>query len=446
MQVSEQYFKAISRFILFLALAVAIGYITGTILFCIIFLLSALVLWYTFNLIRLSDWLTSKKNLYPPSSNGLWSDVFDGIYRLQRKNRQRRKELGQVLKRFRDGAEALPDAAVVVEDTGQIIWCNRLARNVFGLRWPEDGGLLVTNLLRYPDFIEHFNKNSVSNDFVDEPILIPSPVHRDNIIEVRMVPYALGQLLILGRDVTQTQRVNQMRKDFIANVSHELRTPLTVLQGYLEMMQDPDMAQALPGTKAVDMMSDQTTRMFSLVNQLLLLSRIEANQDNIYENIIDVPHLLSLIEKEAVQLNADRGHTIRFYIEKDLFMHGIEDELRSAFTNLVKNAIRYTPSNGEIIVSWQLENEQAVFKVSDNGDGIEPHHLSRLTERFYRIDKARSRATGGSGLGLSIVKHVLAHHKSQLEISSEVGEGSCFWFSFPSELIVKKKKPARLSA
>ncbi|WP_017445039.1 phosphate regulon sensor histidine kinase PhoR [Gayadomonas joobiniege] len=438
MPLAKHFYRVFYRLLLLLGFAALLGLIIDQMYLCIGLVLLVLVLWYSYNLIQLSDWLSSKKNLYPPSSNGLWSEIFDGIYRLQKKNRQRRKELGQVLKRFRDGAEALPDAAVVVESSGQIIWCNRLARQLFGLRWPDDNGVLITHLLRYPEFIQHFNLHAQSQTLPEEPVLIPSPTRRDSIIEVRMVPYALGQILILGRDVTQMQRLNQMRKDFIANVSHELRTPLTVLQGYLEMMQDPDMAQALPGTKAVDMMSDQTIRMFSLVNQLLVLSRIEANEENIFEHVVDVPNLMSLIEKEANQLNADKGHKIRFDIHPQVKIFGVEEELRSAFTNLIKNAIRYTPAGGEIDVIWCYCKDKgtACFKVSDNGDGIEEKHLNRLTERFYRVDKARSRATGGSGLGLSIVKHVLAHHKSELEISSVVGEGSRFSFSFPADMVV----------
>ncbi len=436
----SQYISAFSRFIVLACIAVFIGWLFDQILLVFVILLAGLFAWYSYNLIRLNDWLWSKKNLYPPSSNGIWSEVFDGIYRLQKKNRSRRKELGQVLKRFRDGAEALPDAAVVVQSNGQILWCNKLARHVFGLRWPEDTGLLITNLLRHPNFIEQFHQQKQHPDMAEEPVLMPSPIDRESTIEIRMVPYALGQLLILGRDVTQMQRLNQMRKDFIANVSHELRTPLTVLQGYLEMMQDPEMGGALPSTRAVGMMSDQCDRMFNLVNQLLVLSRIEANRDNVYEHIVDVPAMLMLLEKEAEQLNLDRQHTITFNVDQNLLIHGLEDELRSAFTNLVKNAIRYTPNGGEIHVCWCKQDNQAKFSVKDNGDGIEVQHLSRLTERFYRVDKARSRSTGGSGLGLSIVKHVLAHHKSQLEIESEVGLGSCFSFEFPLDLIAHRRK------
>ncbi|WAJ71186.1 phosphate regulon sensor histidine kinase PhoR [Catenovulum adriaticum] len=443
MKQPTQYFNALSRFVILTSCALFIGWLLDQILLVFVILMGGLFAWYSYNLIRLNEWLWSKKNLYPPSSSGIWSEAFDGIYRLQRKNRSRRKELGQVLKRFRDGAEALPDAAVVVQGNGQILWCNKLAHHVFGLRWPEDNGLLITNLLRHPNFIEQFNQQKLKQD-VDEAVLMPSPIDRDSTIEIRMVPYALGQLLILGRDVTQMQRVNQMRKDFIANVSHELRTPLTVLQGYLEMMQDPDMGGTLPNSKAVGMMSDQCERMFNLVNQLLVLSKIEVNRDNIFEYQVDVPAMMLVLEREAEQLNFDRHHKISFDIDQNLLLYGIEDELRSAFTNLVKNAIRYTQNEGEVLVSWREHNQQACFKVTDNGDGIEELHLNRLTERFYRVDKARSRSTGGSGLGLSIVKHVLAHHQSELEINSKVGEGSCFSFCFPTDLIVhrRKNKPA----
>ncbi|KMT64101.1 phosphate regulon sensor histidine kinase PhoR [Catenovulum maritimum] len=435
--------KVLSRCILMVSISFTLGYFTGSYALSFLFVLSLVFIWFNYNLIRLNDWLWSKKNLYPPKSSGLWSEVFDGIYRLQKKNRSRRKEQGQLLKRFRDGAEALPDAAVVVQTNGQIIWCNKLASHVFGLRWPEDSGLIITNLLRNPIFLEQFKLIKDNTEILDESLIIPSPIERDCTIEIRIVPYAFGQLLILGRDVTQISRLNQMRKDFIANVSHELRTPLTVLQGYLEMMDDPDMANALHNKKAIGMMSDQCERMFSLVNQLLVLSRIEANRDNIFDHLVDVPAMLLLLETEAEQINSDRGHKISFHVDHDLLIHGVEDELRSAFTNLVKNAIRYTPNGGDVVVRWELINAQAKFSVTDNGDGIEAQHLSRLTERFYRVDKARARSTGGSGLGLSIVKHVLAHHRSQLEIESVVDEGSCFYFEFPAELVVKRQKRSK---
>lgn len=433
MKKSSQYVRLVTRLCLLAGFALVLGYFTDHYVIALLLTVTGLFAWYNINLIKLNNWLWYKKSLFPPQSRGIWRDVFDGIYKLQMKNRARRKELGELLKRFREGAEALPDAVVLTQKDGEIVWCNKLAQHIFGFRWPGDSGVRVDNLLRNPVFVDAFTKKRI-----EDILIIPSPVNPDRAIEVRIVPYSYDQYLMIGRDVTQVQRLNQMRKDFIANVSHELRTPLTVLQGYLEMMQDPDMRDAMAGDKAINMMHGQCERMLNLVNQLLTLSRIEANQESVFERVVNVPLLLSMVEKEAHQLNHDRNHEIIFEVDDQLLVNGIEDELRSAFTNLVKNAIRYTPDNGQIIVRWQRQNEQALFAVSDDGDGIAQQHVSRLTERFYRIDKARSRATGGSGLGLSIVKHVLAHHNSELEIESVVGEGSTFKFHLPNELIVEK--------
>jgi two-component system phosphate regulon sensor histidine kinase PhoR len=225
-----------------------------------------------------------------------------------------------------------------------------------------------------------------------------------------------------------------MRKDFVANVSHELRTPLTVINGYLEIMPESDDANPFM-KKAMHEMETQTHRMQNLIEDLLVLSRIQASSERVYENVVNIGSMLALIEREAQALNKEKQHTIKFHIEDDLFVYGVETELRSACSNLVFNAVHYTPPGGEINVYWSRQSAGAQFSVIDNGDGIEPTHLNRLTERFYRVDKARSRKTGGSGLGLSIVKHVLSHHNSSLEISSEIGKGSHFSFVLDNELI-----------
>ncbi|NTS77645.1 phosphate regulon sensor histidine kinase PhoR [Catenovulum sp. SM1970] len=427
----EHYSKFITRLLMLALIALGLGYLFDQVIL-FLFIFSFLVLaWFTANIIRLHNWLWIRKTLYPPQSKGIWRGIFDGIYRIQKKNRSRRKELGGILKRFRDGAESIPDAVVVMQSHGQIAWSNKLAQHMLGVRWPEDAGVRIDNLIRYPRFTQAFEKN----DF-DEPLLIPAPNNPNRVIEIRVVPYSYHEYMLLGRDVTQLQQLDQMRKDFIANVSHELRTPLTVLQGYLEMMQDPDM-QGFTSPKTLTTMGHQCDRMMNLVNQLLTLSRIEANNDNVYEVKVNVPQMLGMIEKEMEQLNFDRGHQLTFDIDADLVVYGLEDELRSAFTNLIKNAIRYTPDKGEIHVCWQRTSGGAHFLVQDNGEGIAPQHLTRLTERFYRVDKARSRDTGGSGLGLSIVKHVLNHHKSQLIVESQQEQGSCFSFTLPTDMVVK---------
>ena len=228
-----------------------------------------------------------------------------------------------------------------------------------------------------------------------------------------------------------------MRKDFVANVSHEMRTPLTVITGYIEMLPETKMGKDPFAVKALHEMSSQTKRMQNLIEDLLVLSKIESSSERIFDTVLDMQAMFLQIEKEAQRLNQDKNHHISFIIEKGLNVYGVESELRSACSNLVFNAIKYTPDEGRIQVVWYKENNQAVFKVIDNGDGIPARHLSRLTERFYRVDKARARSSGGSGLGLSIVKHVLYRHNSQLHIKSRIGQGSEFYFKLPSDLLEK---------
>lgn len=250
------------------------------------------------------------------------------------------------------------------------------------------------------------------------------------------MPYTDGEQLMVVRDVSQLKQLEGMRRNFFANVSHELRTPMTVLQGYLEMTADPDMLVGPMWPKAHGVMTEQLNRMNSLVNQLLTLSKIEAAPMG-GEDVIDVPKMLNILEKEAITLSGDKGHKVILDIDDSLKILGEEDQMRSAISNLVYNAVKYTPAGSKITISWKEVPSGAQFKVIDTGEGIEAQHLHRLTERFYRVDKARSRETGGSGLGLAIVKHTLSHHDSQLEIQSEVGKGSQFSFVLPKRFIVR---------
>ncbi len=434
MKDKSQYYSFFIRLGILCFISVLIGAVFEKITLFLLITLMVVFIWYNLNLIRLNTWLWTNKTLYPPQSRGIWRGVFDGIYKIQKNNRARRKELGRMLKRFRDGAESIPDAVVVLGKYGEIAWSNKLAQHILGVRWPDDSGVKIDNLIRHPSFVRAY-----SEKHIEEPLFIPSPINDERIIEIRIVPYSFSERLLLARDVTQVHRINQMRKDFIANVSHELRTPLTVLQGYLEVMADPELAGSCK-PKTIDTMNEQCERMMNLVNQLLSLSRIEANQSCVFELQVNVPAMLAVISSEIEQLNSDRQHVIVFDVDSELVVFAKDDELRSAFTNLIKNAVRYSPDRSEICISWKQTSHGATFSVKDNGDGIAPQHLARLTERFYRVDKARSRDTGGSGLGLSIVKHVLAHHNSSLEIDSELGKGSLFYFTLPLELIVTEEK------
>ncbi|WP_111978393.1 phosphate regulon sensor histidine kinase PhoR [Algibacillus agarilyticus] len=431
MKHTAQHFKLAINLFFVAGFSFLLNLFFGHLTFFMLLGVVGLLLWQHFNFVQLYSWLWHRTSLYPPQSQGSWGEVFDGIYKIQLKNRARRKELGRFLKRFREGAEALPDGIVLIKRSGQILWSNKLATQLVGIRWPEDSNIRIDNLLRHPDFVEAYGFKNFN-----DPIVIPSPTISELVIEIRIVPYTYNEYLLLARDVTQVTRLNQMRKDFIANVSHELKTPLTVIQGYLEMYQDEEMLEFV-SAKSINSMLDQSERMMSLVNQLLVLSRIEANSDSLFEHVIDMPKLLLLIQSEAQQLSAEQAHQIEFVIEPNLHIYGIEDEMRSAMTNLIKNAILYTPEKGIIKVSWLRKGEGAEFKVSDNGLGIAAFHLARLTERFYRVDDARSRHSGGTGLGLSIVKHVLTHHHSTLEVASVEGEGSDFSFVIPSEVIAK---------
>lgn len=425
------WFRSLSGSIVYVVAVLLVGTLAGQLHLAITIGLLAMVVFYFWQLYRLYRWLWHSKRISPPKTRGIWEHIYEGVYFLQRRNRNKRRELSVLLRRFREGSEALPDAAVVVDSNATIVWCNRLARIELGLSWPGDAGQRIDNLIRHPDFVRYFHSGEY-----DYPVEVASPTNAQKIFEYRIMPYGAQHLLLIARDVTRVSQLEQMRKDFVANVSHELRTPLTVLNGYLEMLPSDDSLPKEFIDKAYYEMGTQTTRMQSLIEQLLILSRIEASAERIYEKVVDVPQVLKTIRIEADSLNRDKHHVIHYDISPGLKVYGVETELRSAFSNLIFNAIHYTPSPGEITVLWRQEGSRARFSVKDNGDGIAEKHLSRLTERFYRVDKARSRKTGGSGLGLSIVKHVLNHHNSALEIQSEVGKGSEFSFSFSSELTV----------
>ncbi|EJG0942492.1 phosphate regulon sensor histidine kinase PhoR [Vibrio parahaemolyticus O1] len=411
---------------------VIVGWIFGYMPWLLLAATALQLVWHLHNQVRLSSWLWDEKRLTPPSGSGNWESLFNGLYRLQQRQRRKRKELTNLIRRFRNGAESLPDAVVVFRAEGNIVWCNRLAQHLLGFHWPEDSGQPISNLIRTPDFIKYLNKKDFS-----EPLEMRSPLNVERMLELRIVPYTEGEHLMVVRDVSQLKQLEGMRRNFFANVSHELRTPMTVLQGYLEMTEDPDMIVGPMWTKAHGVMTEQLNRMNSLVNQLLTLSKIEVAPMHELEDVVNVPAMLEVLEKEAISLSGDDQHKLKFDVDTSLRVLGDDDQLRSAISNLVYNAVKYTPPGANIHVRWYQTAQGACLEVEDSGDGIEPQHLHRLTERFYRVDKARSRDTGGSGLGLAIVKHALSHHDSHLEIQSEVGVGSKFSFVLPSRLVVK---------
>ncbi|MBV8041484.1 phosphate regulon sensor histidine kinase PhoR [Pluralibacter sp.] len=409
--------------------ALILGAIVGYLPWFLLVAVTGLLIWHFWNLLRLSWWLWVDRSMTPPPGRGSWEPLLYGLHQMQMRNKKRRRELGSLIKRFRSGAESLPDAVVLATEEGSIFWCNGLAQQMLHLRWPDDNGQNILNLLRYPEFSRYLK----ARDFSKPMNLV---LNTGRHLEIRVMPYSEKQLLMVARDVTQMHQLEGARRNFFANVSHELRTPLTVLQGYLEMLQEQTLEGA-PREKALHTMREQTQRMEGLVRQLLTLSKIEAAPLMALNDKIDVPMMLRVVEREAQTLS-QKKHVLTFDIDDQLQVLGNEEQLRSAMSNLVYNAVNHTPAGTEIRVCWQRTPYGALFSVEDNGPGIASEHIPRLTERFYRVDKARSRQTGGSGLGLAIVKHAVNHHDSRLDIESEPGVRTCFSFLLPERLIARK--------
>ncbi len=383
--------------------------------------------WHLSNLFRLFHWLRDGKRFHPPESSGVWGEVFQRIYRLQQRNRKRKRKLGKMLNRFQEATSAMPDATVVLNADEEIEWWNDAAGGLFGFQFPRDVGQRIGNLLRHPDFVRYLR----AGDY-EAPVIIPSPRDEHKVISVRIVPYGKNQRLVVARDMTRIQKLEQMRRDFVANVSHELRTPLTVVSGYLEALEEDAERLDPQWRHTLGVMRQQTERMERIVEDLLMLSRLETEQQEAGQEPVSVPSELAAICEDARRLSGEDNHDIRLEAEPRLWLRGNDAELRSLFSNLVFNAVRYTPAGGRIEVCWFCRDGQPCFEVRDTGIGIAAQHIPRLTERFYRIDVGRSRSSGGTGLGLAIVKHVLLRHGGRLEIESRVGEGSTFRACFPA--------------
>lgn len=383
--------------------------------------------YHVWQLRRLVNWLRSGKTRNIPEAGGLWGEVFHYIYMRQRKHQQRKRQLEEILERFQQATSALPDATVVIGPKDEILWFNDAAAGLLGLHSAQDKGQPIDNLLRHPDFITYLQQNGRDG----EVLHIPSPVDDSLTISIHLINYGRDQRLLVARDVSQQRRLDQMRRDFVANVSHELRTPITVFSGFLETLMDSGDDCAARWQRSLVLMHQQATRMQHLVADLLMLSRLETDRSSPPRELVEVPALLAAIREDAQLLSGDKAHHITLEIESDLRLYGAERELHSAFSNIVSNAVRYTPAGGDIRIRWWSDTTGAHFSVSDTGIGIPAEHLPRLTERFYRVDTGRSREVGGTGLGLAIVKHVLTRHNARLRIDSRPGKGSTFTIDFP---------------
>jgi len=386
---------------------------------------------------RLESWLRHGRKRQPPQSWGVWGEVFDHYYRLQRRYSRRKKRLARVIREFRESTAAMPDGTVVLDSELRISWFNDAAVHLLGLAGNRDIGQPIVSLLRVPAFERYVR----AGDF-RRPVEVDSPVDLGGRLSIRVVPYGQGQYLMLVRDVTRLKRLENMRRDFVANASHELRSPLTVLGGYLENMTDDESIPAIWAQPLAEMQS-QCRRMTTLVDDLLELSRLETDAPaDVDERPVDVSALVERVRAEALT-QAGGERFIAVEVDPELGLAGIESELYSAISNLVFNAVRYTDAGGRIEIEWRrAPNASAKFCVRDDGIGIDSKHLPFITQRFYRVDPSRSRSRGGTGLGLAIVKHVLQRHGARLEIESEPGRGSEFCCVFPPDRLREIDAPA----
>ena len=426
------------RFTAVFLLSFGIGLVTQQVAICLLAGMVLFLIWHYRILKQLHLWLQRRSGSNPPELPGIIDEICREIDFLRERHKQRKDKLAGFLRRFQDATAALPDAVIILGEYGVIEWANEKATEYLGVRWPQDGHQRIANLIRNPDLPAFLNRTGKFKDKAERGLQIESPVNSDQILEFRLAPYGDNQKLLVARDITDIQRVNQMRKDFIANASHELRSPLTVISGYLEGLDDGKSGFPETVSSQIKQMRKQTERMQRLIDDLLTLSVLETTSEHREIENVPVPELLASVYQEAQGLSGMMEHI--FYLETDptLWLRGNQRELYSAFSNLVFNAVQYTPSHGVIRLRWYADNDGAHFSVSDNGPGISQEHISRITERFYRVDKGRSRDKGGTGLGLAIVKHVLVRHSAQLHIESQVGKGSTFRCDFPDRNIIFK--------
>ncbi len=378
-------------------------------------------------LMRLIVWLQQPSPATTPEATGPWGEAFLGLFRLQRKAEHGSEMLREALNRFQDAGAALPDGVVIMDTDDRIEWCNPLAEEHLGVQLERDRGQQLTYLMRQPEFLRW-----LAEDPYDTPLVLRNARNEGLTLLFRLVRYGPREKLVVSRDITVIENAERVRRDFVANVSHELRTPITVISGFLETLEDNEDMDRDSVRRAMTLMRSQAERMAHLVEELLTLSRLESDHGAPPADEISTRTLIELLARETEQLSQGR-HTVTVEVGDDVVLVGSCSELHSAFGNLASNAVRYTPPGGQITLRWTYDSTGGRFSVRDTGIGIAPEHLPRLTERFYRVDKGRSRETGGTGLGLAIVQHVLNRHQGRLEVQSTPGQGSLFIACLPTE-------------
>ncbi len=411
-----------------IASSALIGALLNQTLLFVSLALFAYIVFMLRNLFKLQDWLIEQKKELP-DARGYWGEIFNELHLLEKQKQKQQKLLALALSRLKKAAEALPDGVVILSQENNIEWINPVASSLLGISYPRDSGQKISNLIRHPSFQQYLAKNNFS-----KTITLPAPVNSDNTLTMQVIPFGHKQKMIFCRDITHISKLEEMRSNFVSNVSHEMRSPLTVLTGYLEMLKDNKSCDEKSFQLAIDNMYQQGMRMQRLVTDLLALSKMETAPVT-HTTTIDVYTLLVTLKENAEILAQEKQHEITLHADSTLKLRGNQDELHSLFSNLINNAVRYTPEHGEISISWHKKGNEAVFAVSDNGPGIAAHHLPRLTERFYRADVDRSRESGGTGLGLAIVKYATERHDGRLNIQSTLGKGSSFSCHFPASRI-----------
>ena len=432
----------LKRHFLVLAAVSLAGFATGELTLAWLLLFVSYAVFNFYQLLRLTKWLAkdhSSNKSAPPESFGLWGGIFDGIYRLQKQERRASAYLENIVNKAQESSAALEMAVIMIDRQNNLDWWNQASESLLGLRYPQDRRQPVTNLIRDPRFSEYFSGNAY-----DEPLKLNAPGDSGRVLEFQIALFGENERLMIARDITQLHRLELMRTDFVGNVSHELGTPITVIKGYLEAIMDNMQDLDDKWQKPIRQMHQQSSRMENIVKDLLLLSSLETKTRPRPQDSFSLLQLLSEIRNDTQQIFAKKSHDFRLDCDEKLQFLGERGELYSAISNLVTNAAKYTPAEGTIMVSAQYSEVGLEIVIRDNGIGIEPQHLPRLTERFYRVDVSRSSETGGTGLGLAIVKHIVGRHDGELNIDSEVGKGSRFVCHFPPSR-VRLEAPATAS-
>ena len=378
---------------------------------------------------KLNTWLTKPSIEKLPQGTGGWESIFSKIYQDIRTRRKSKKTLATTIDQFILASDAIFDGIIIINESNEIAWANKRAKTMFGIDSIKDKTQPIQYIFRNTEFTAYLDAEEY-----DQPIHIKTKNIIED-IEIRIISFGKLQKLIIGKDVSVIIKNESIRKEFVSNFSHELKTPLTVITGFIETL-DASLITDKPTKQIFNLMMEQSTRMKRLIDDLLLLSNVESSLIKNRSEEINSKKLFEKIKKNIKLVDKGR-HKIIYKINYQFNIYGSKQEIESAFTNLITNAIRYTPNDKVININWNAINYTPIFEVIDSGIGIEKKHINRITERFYRVDDDRSRSTGGTGLGLSIVKNIMIKHQGELNISSELNKGSTFKLIFPSDRLIK---------